>query len=311
MQKTLYILLFSIVVFVMKGQTNLVPNPSFEDTLNCPVSSDEIYNALNWSSPTFGTPDYFNSCHASLNNAGVPYNFFGYQNAFNGNAYAGFCVYQIPNSREYLQVKLDSVMQAGADYCISYYVALTEVSGYAIKQIGLYFSDTLINIPMSTTLSFIPQIENNTFILDTNLWVKVMSSFTANGGEEYLIIGNFNNDSNTDTLGVSNNSNACCYYIDSIEVKRCLSSSIKESYNNNIKIGPNPATNYFNMDFGINIGPFNIELYDDLGQKIFSLSSINTKKLNVDISHFKTNLILIKIESYNQIFLYKLIKSQL
>ncbi|MCB0409297.1 MAG: hypothetical protein KDD29_03705, partial [Flavobacteriales bacterium] len=241
---------------------NLVPNPSFEDTVSCPSSTGELFNSVNWNSPTSGSPDYFNVCHNSPNNAGVPNNFFGNQLAFHGNSYAGFGAYQSPNIREYIQVKLDSVLQSGVDYCVSYYVSLAEVSGYAIKQIGLYFSNTLINNPITTTLPFTPQIENNSFISDSTSWVKVTGMFTASGGEEYLVIGNFNDDINTDTLSVSNASNASYYYIDSIEVKRCSASSIKENTLQNIIISPNPANDYFDINIGgsTNI-PYNLKLY--------------------------------------------------
>ena len=285
-----------------------MPNPSFEDTVQCPSSTGELFNSVNWNSPTSGSPDYFNSCHTLPNNAGVPNNFFGNQSAFHGNAYTGVCVYQLPNSREYMQVQLDSVMQSGIDYCVSYYVSLEEVSGFAIKQIGLYFSNTLINNPISTALPFTPQVENNTFITDSISWVKITGMFTAVGGEEYLIIGNFNDDSNTDTIRVSNNSNGSCYYIDSIEVKRCSPSSIKENNFNNIKISPNPTNEYFNINIGDNRSLFNLKLYNTIGQELFSLNNIENKNTRIDISKYDTNLILIKIESENKIYTYKLLK---
>src|ERR1700722_4176269 len=65
---------------------NLVPNPSFEDTVSCPTSVDEVYRAVAWSS--FGeTPDYFNSC--GIDEVGVPKNELGYRSAATGHAYCG------------------------------------------------------------------------------------------------------------------------------------------------------------------------------------------------------------------------------
>ncbi len=301
-------LIISSTCLIGNGQ-NLVPNPSFEDTVQCPSSTGELFNSVNWNSPTSGSPDYFNSCHTLLNNASTPNNFFGNQNPYHGNSYAGFGAYQLPNVREYLQVQLDSILQSGVNYCVSYYVSLAEVSGYSIKQIGLYFSNTLINNPITTTLPFTPQIENNSFISDSTLWVKVTGMFTAVGGEEYLIIGNFNNDVSTDTLGVSNNSNASYYYIDSIEVKRCSPSSIDENHLNNIKISPNPANDYFNIDIGDNNNaPYSLKLYNAMGQELFSLINVKSKTTRIDISKYNTNLLFVKIESQNKSFTYKLLK---
>src|SRR5258708_7934679 len=69
---------------------NLVPNPSFEDTIQCPANPQPTIDyASHWS--TYGSSsDYFNSC--ANNNSfiyGVPSNFSGYQNAMHGIAYAG------------------------------------------------------------------------------------------------------------------------------------------------------------------------------------------------------------------------------
>lgn len=303
----LYTVLF--IAAVCGYAQNLVPNPSFEHNYSCPSSTGELFNSVNWNSPTSGSPDYFNVCHTSPNNAGVPNNFFGNQSSFDGNSYAGFGAYQSPNIREYIQVKLDSVLQSGVDYCVSYYVSLAEVSGYAIKQIGLYFSNTLINNPITTTLPFTPQIENNSFISDSTSWVKITGMFTAAGGEEYLVIGNFNDDINTDTLSISNASNASYYYIDSIEVKRCSISSIKENTLQNIIISPNPANDYFDINIvgSANI-PYNLKLYNALGQELLTFNNITETQKRINITEYITNIFFVKIESKNKSFFYKLLK---
>src|ERR1043165_3367909 len=88
------ILLYSCLALSAHAQ-NLVPNPSFEDTVKCPTNHGDIngIDASNWL--TFGsTPDYFNSCNnypASDYNHGcsVPDNWAGFQAAATGFAYAG------------------------------------------------------------------------------------------------------------------------------------------------------------------------------------------------------------------------------
>lgn len=302
-KKQFYIFLF-LFSFGLQAQTNLVPNPSFEDTLACPITSDEIYDAIGWSSPTSGTPDYFNSCHTSPNDAGVPDNFFGNQMPFQGNAYAGFCLYQTPNSREYIQVKLDSVMEGGIDYCVSYYVSLEEVSGYAIKQIGMYFSSTSISNPIMTVLPFTPQVENNFFISDTILWVKVTGMFKAIGGEQYLVMGNFKDDSNTDTSKVSNNSNASCYYIDSVTVQRCTPLSIKKDYLNRITIYPNPVNDSFVIDVAENVD-YCYKLFDIAGRELLATKSRG--KTKVDVSYLPKGIYILNIKTENGSFNYKIV----
>ncbi len=52
---------FNICCLTSIAQTNLVPNPSFEDTLYCPNVTNQIDAAMGWLN--FGnTPDYFNAC---------------------------------------------------------------------------------------------------------------------------------------------------------------------------------------------------------------------------------------------------------
>lgn len=40
---------------------------------------------------------------------------------------------------------------------------------------------------------------------DTTQWTQIQGCFTANGGEQYITIGNFNYNVNTDTLYVGTN----------------------------------------------------------------------------------------------------------
>ena len=60
------------------SQTNLVPNPSFEDTVNCRKWLIR-YLIVKTRSSFRDSPDYFNSCDPTLNNVSTPYNFGGFQ----------------------------------------------------------------------------------------------------------------------------------------------------------------------------------------------------------------------------------------
>src|SRR5690349_11568305 len=91
MKKTLLVLLFfnSHSSFAQ----NLVQNPSFEDTISCPTSIDQLFKAINWYSFR-DSPEYFHECDNPINGAvGVPENSFGYQYPHSGSAYAGIIPY--------------------------------------------------------------------------------------------------------------------------------------------------------------------------------------------------------------------------
>ena len=118
---------------------NLVPNPSFEDTLNCPTNQAQIYNAPPWFQPTANTPDYFHPCSGTF--IGVPQNWHGYQFARTATAYAGFgCQYSSMNGREYIESKLLDSLLAGKKYCVEFYVSLSDSSTVAVSNICLLYT---------------------------------------------------------------------------------------------------------------------------------------------------------------------------
>jgi hypothetical protein len=164
---------------------------------------------------------------------GVPSNFAGYQYAYHGQSYTGLAVfYKIaPNYREYVQSKLTQPLIQNNIYCTKFFVSSSDSCRYSSKQIGAYFSDTLIFSSDTNLFQFFylsspyysPQVENNQgFISDTVGWTEVNGIFTAQGGEEYIIIGNFKNDTLTDTLFTQNTSpgfSAAYYYLDDVSVE--------------------------------------------------------------------------------------------
>lgn len=97
-------IIFLLFPFLLFSQ-NLVQNPSFEKTKRCSEMIGAFdRNATNWTSPTFGTTDLFNTC--TKGQVGIPNNYNGLQEAKDGNNYAGFYLYSDDNYREYVQVQL-------------------------------------------------------------------------------------------------------------------------------------------------------------------------------------------------------------
>ncbi len=220
-------LYFILVLLSSKtySQINLVQNPSFEDISICPTFSSKINLATGWDTLKAGgggTPDLYNSCDI-FNIVSVPYNTFSFQYAHSGIGYSGIITYYSPifNGREYVQNKLINKLNLNKTYCISAYVNLSNASTKAIDQIGIYLDDGSIYTPFyGVANSVIPQIQSTSgiFITDTLVWTKIQGTFTANGTEEYLTIGNFKTDALTNTITVSNGSDLSFYYIDDVSV---------------------------------------------------------------------------------------------
>ncbi|MBK9638237.1 MAG: hypothetical protein IPO63_10635 [Bacteroidetes bacterium] len=125
------ILLVLFMPLSVNSQINLIPNNSFEDTVNCPVNlsgmyGEQIYALTDWF-PAAESPDYLNSC--SNNQANVPSGGFGYQNARSGQAYVGFYTIiqnsSLPNYREYVGVQLNQALSVGTKYYFQGYIAAT------------------------------------------------------------------------------------------------------------------------------------------------------------------------------------------
>jgi len=273
--KRIFFIIILILTLKLGAQVNLVPNPSFENYSVCPNSVGEVDKAFPWYSATGSSPDYFNICNTTA--VGVPNHAGGFQYARTGNAYAGLNAYvsTVTNGRDYIQVSLDSTLQAGKEYCVSFYVNLANVSKYAIDGIGAYFSLSAVTCSTVCFLAYSPQISNatNNIIIDTLNWTKVSGNFTASGGEQYMTIGNFKNDGNTDTMTVySGASNSAAYYlIDDVSVMLCSDTAISVNEINNeefkISLYPNPSDGNILLKYTIKQnGTFRI--YDVTGKLI-------------------------------------------
>ncbi len=185
---------------------NLVPNPGFEEYNECPknyTGYSEKLKISNWYSPTKGTPDYFNSC--SKFNVSVPVNFMGNVFAKEGNAYIGLLLAEKPeipfekkkpyNQREYVQVKLLKPLLGGNNYSVSCFYCVAPHSGYALNRLGI----ALTTKPEKKRNKVIPLkylVSIDTSRIDTisGVWFKLAGTIRAKGGEQYLTIGNFNDD---------------------------------------------------------------------------------------------------------------------
>ena len=210
MKKLIYYFLLFIepLIFTKSmAQCNLVPNSGFEtNTSGCANVCCGIQNgyAPPWDSPNGSSPDLFNYCVSGMPSVGVPFNAFGFQFAQSGNGYSGIVTFDVSgqNYREYIQVELDSTLITNRSYCIRFYVNLNDSTGIGNNNIGMYFSSTHTYVSGYQFLNFIPQINYTGVISDTLNWTEITGTFIAQGGERYIIIGNFFPDSLTDTVGV-------------------------------------------------------------------------------------------------------------
>ena len=270
---------------------NLIQNGSFEKTTN-PNCLVNPYNYLDYWQP-IGSPDYFN---ALCTNGGykVPANGFGISYPLNGNAYCGIAIYyRTSEAKEYIQQYLSSPLVSSKIYYVSFYVSLSDRVTYSVKNIGAYFSVTQPTVVGNTYFSATPQVENQTgYLTDTIGWTKIEGYFTAQGGEQYITIGNFHSIINTDTLYTStidpfpSDPGTAYYYIDSVSLYDALTmptglSELKDE--TRFRLYPNPTVGNLtlalsNISTSLNAGrerkgqrDYLIKIYDVLGRKVKAL----------------------------------------
>ncbi|MFK7947794.1 MAG: OmpA family protein [Saprospiraceae bacterium] len=214
--------------FLLAQNKGIIQNAGFESAWCCPDGYSQFHCTTNWTLPTKGTSDYYSGCENRFYSpeAKVPKNFFGSQEAYEGIAYAGIFTFYEDSYREYIQIQLDEPMTANQRYGFSIQVSLADKAGVAIKRLGVSFSDTLVKQHKLFFTLQLPHetLENksNTFLNDKENWTELYIEYTANGGEQFVIIGNFLDNTETDTIAAKTattteiNEFSSYYYLDNV-----------------------------------------------------------------------------------------------
>ncbi len=136
-----------------------------------------------------------------------PKSSFGFQYPHSGECYFGFSMFISYTwvNRGYPRNFLKQTLTAGKVYCVTFYVALTNVSSCAVDAIGAYFGDASLDTIKNSLfpLTYLsPQISNptNHIISDTLNWTPITGTFVAQGNEKYMVLGNFKSNANTNTV---------------------------------------------------------------------------------------------------------------
>jgi outer membrane protein OmpA-like peptidoglycan-associated protein len=247
--------LVSVIVILLQtifcsGQ-NLVQNGSFENKTYCPgnYNQQSLNTIAGWWQATDGTPDFFHSCSEKV---GVPNNVFGQQAAKDGDGYTGLVTYSAGhkrNYREYLQTKLTRPLVKGELVCIEMYVSAADNCNYVTDGIGILLSDKKVESNLQTELAFRASMSNPRLNMldENNEWQLLSDIYTAEGGEEYLTIGNFKSDKDlkvirrTEEFGEKGYGTWSYMFIDDVEVRpvqRKLECSCENEYLASIAVDP-------------------------------------------------------------------------
>ena len=288
-------LLITTSVFLFKNiySQNLIQNGSFENYTNI----DCTYGGLDNGNPPYNhvldnwygysSPDYFNTICSSAGWYNVPNNIFGTSYAKANNSYIGILTYTRGSDiKEYIYQHLTQPLQTGEIYCLSFFASKADRISYSIKNIGAFFSNSLPPVVNNYQINATPQVfHTGAFISDTTQWIQIQGCFTANGGEQYITIGNFSSNSITDTLnsGTLNpipfEPDEAYYYIDDITLIEQTTVGLNElSVSNHFSVFPNPNNGAMQMDY--DLGTDNnavMNLFDVTGKLIRVYTLENSK----------------------------------
>lgn len=338
MQKRIFIFSFFLFANFSFAQVNLVPNFSFEQYSTCPNAADQIQYANGWgkysgNSPFVTTPDYYNACSAdSL--MGVPKSFScSQQDHRNCGAYVGLGTYCTcaADYREHIGILLSSPLVIGQKYFLSFYTVLgeywlgTNLSGMPSNNIGLRLSTLPYSPSNPVPIDNFSHLRSSTIITDSVNWQRISGSIIADSAYQYLIVGNFYDDANTDTIqyscGVCFNYGSfylvddICVSTDSllanggIDALPCTTSINEQTIGEEISIFPNTTASTIECVFPQSMNA-NVELYDVYGNKLRSISIQNSSSFELDLTNLSSGcyFLIITSVSDNKFFSKKIVK---
>ena len=282
---------------------NLVPNPSFEDTVICPIGLGRIQDAVGWYHAG-DSPDYFNPCaNASGASNGVPINFTGNQFAYDGNSYAGLVTSTIhlPQTyREYIGVQLTQSLTIGTQYHASAYISRGDsiFGGDTIKcstsKFGFRFSTVSLNNAAPT--DNFSHVHSDSIITDAIGWTKISGSFIADSAYQYLVIGNFYDDAHTDTAQCPG---IAYYLVDMVCVSTnpltCdVSTGIDEDNEFSLPPYPNPVNDQLYMLLTTGIKYYSIA---NMSGKIIMQGELKNQSATVNTSAISNGVYLLRLNN--------------
>lgn len=294
---------------------NLVPNPSFEEYDTCPDNAGQIIKASMWSSATLGSPDYYNTCSSQVWSS-LPSNSYGYQNARTGNGYSGIYTYVSSggNYREYIHIMLNDSLRRNKRYLVQFYASIADSVSYACNELGIFFSEEQLNYPLlQGNLPLLPQLNNDTFniLTDAEGWTLISDTIVANGGENYLTLGNFRADSISSNLFVHNVSlwtNFAYYYIDDINVVLLDTSVSNQGIfpEKSFSVFPNPADRFLQLNIPSTLPTAKVVLMNFSGEIELVIEPENAGN-PIDISKFSEGCYFIRIQNTSYSIIKKII----
>jgi len=285
---------------------NLVPNGSFEEGIICPVFTGNLtsecanwYASLIYPDGAETTPEWFHECsdESLLTPPDVA---FGTQVPFDGGGYAGLIAFSLinENTRELIAVELLDPLTIGTAYLVEFEISNFYFPDFVVtsNRLGFNFSTH----PYYSYGSNVFPLNNSHYseseiIPITGGWQTISQIIVADSAYQYIHIGNFYDDDNTDYSANSSFPDLSYYAVDNVSVTVALSSTASEKFKSEVKVFPNPA--FKNLNIALPVGQHftEIRIYDSMGKQVIlkkdvhhaSQTSISVTDLNKGVYHLQ------------------------
>ena len=245
MRCTLVLLLLS--QFLCSTGQNLVPNPSFEHISGQPnnwmgtgIRFDAVIDS--WKTANGGSPDIFHE-------EKIGKFLFKRRNVFmkghlprTGKVMVGIktygCNVGTMHCKEYLQIKLKKPLELYKEYYVEFWVNPISTS-IDVNNFGAFFNDEIITGgDGEEALMFSPEILDTTIVsAQQNEWVRISGRFTAGCECEYLVIGNFFMDDDTEVRRSEKDLKYSYYLIEDVLVKSLSGETTTDNWEDHAEVG--------------------------------------------------------------------------
>lgn len=189
----LFTLIFFLLINSVLCQANLIPNPSFEDLIECPTQSGMIENAMFWNADSV-TPDLFTYC--ATDPTIVPPDVFSYSAIpFHGNTMAGLGSFSnLGTIYEEISIELISNLEHGKVYYFSFMHKIPEsldsIFYCTSKNLNICFTQNSITNYCEELVFKYEDVLNENLL--TQEWLK-RESLISGKGQYIMKIGNYFN----------------------------------------------------------------------------------------------------------------------
>lgn len=189
---------FIASIMIAQGQ-NLVNNGSFEQNSAIPLNGGSVPLTGTWTNAG-GSPDYFHTLAPPASPVTLPNSWQAQLNPYHGQAVLGMYAYISNGLREYVRTQLNTPMQPGQMYRLTFAITRGNVTFSFALNAGDGFGALLSTYPpVSAGTSNIPAVPQweLTQLFTSPTWVKTTVDIWPDSAYEYLTFGNFNDNANT------------------------------------------------------------------------------------------------------------------